>query len=167
MDIHFCEELKYGYIEGEVDAIFNILFAIGLNITKFSDQDLINLKLSDFDTIIIGPNAYMSRHLLRNYKNRFLEFVKNGGTLIVQYQRYPYADGGYTPYSFSYNMPHDRITQRNAKIEIIQPEDSIFKIPNMITENDFDNWVVDRGLYFWKNWDNNYTALLACNDEVV
>jgi hypothetical protein len=37
--------------------------------------------------------------------------------------------------------------------------------PNRITQTDFANWVQERGLYFPKEWDSHYAALLSTNDK--
>jgi hypothetical protein len=37
--------------------------------------------------------------------------------------------------------------------------------PNKITQRDFEGWIQERGLYFPKEWDSHYTAILSTNDK--
>ena len=40
----------------------------------------------------------------------------------------------------------------------------IGKIPNPVSQTDFDGWVQERGLYFAEQWDVKYTPLMASHD---
>ena len=52
----------------------------------------------------------------------------------------------------------------DAPVKILEPNDEIFDTPNDITTADFSGWVQERGLYFMKDWDSRYTALLESHD---
>jgi hypothetical protein len=82
----------------------------------------------------------------------------------VQYQGYGYQNHGFVPHWFEYNQPHDRVTWENAPISILQPEHFLMNLPNAIGEQDFENWVHDRGMYFFGKWDKQYMPILSCSD---
>jgi hypothetical protein len=67
-----------------------------------------------------------------------------------------------TPYPAQ--LSRERVTVEEAPVEILEPEDRVFRYPNQITTHDFDGWVQERGLYFMDRWDPHFTALLACDD---
>ena len=37
--------------------------------------------------------------------------------------------------------------------------------PNKISEQDFNGWVQERGLYFTNSWSSEYTPILSMNDK--
>jgi hypothetical protein len=153
-----------GYVEGAGDRVPEALRQLGLNTTMLSSDDLANRDLSRFQTIILGVRAYAVRDDLRAYNNRLLEYVENGGTLIVQYNTYEILDSQFGPYPFTIRRPHDRVTKEEAPVKILDPSNRLFNFPNKITDRDFEGWVQERGLYFLGTWDSNYKPLLESND---
>jgi LmbE family N-acetylglucosaminyl deacetylase len=158
------EGQKFGYIEGAKEEILPVLQPLGVNIRQFKDADIAHGDLNIYDAIVVGPDAYLLGGQLADNAHRFLEYVEHGGTLIVQYHTYEYQGHGFAPYSFTYSRPHDRVTDENAPVTILAPDNPLFHYPNMINPKDFDNWVHDRGLYFFGRWDGRYTPLLSCAD---
>jgi LmbE family N-acetylglucosaminyl deacetylase len=153
-----------GYVEGAGDTVPDALRQMGVNVTMLSPTDLASGDLSKFQTIVLGIRAYAARDDLRAYNNRLLEYVQNGGTLIVQYNTYEILDGQFGPYPFTINRPHDRVTKEEAPVTILDPSNRVFNVPNQITKTDFDGWVQERGLYFLGKRDPAYKPLLASND---
>ena len=82
----------------------------------------------------------------------------------MQYQQYQYANGGFAPYPVTINRPHDRVTEENAPVSVIDASAPIFTTPNRITAEDFVGWAQERGLYFLGTWDDRFTPLLEMND---
>ena len=169
VDIHIipvkvASGLKYGYVRGAAEGLLDAVSNFGLSIHVISDEELGYVDLCAFDGIVVGPNAYLIRDELRQNAGRFLEYVSNGGTLIVQYQAYGYELHDFAPYPFDYSHPHDRITYPDAPVAILEPQHCLMTRPNTISEEDFAGWIHDRGLYFFGNFDNRYTAILGCND---
>jgi hypothetical protein len=96
--------------------------------------------------------------------SRFRDYVGQGGTLIVQYQGYGYQNKEFSPYPMEYSQPHDRVTYADAPVRFLSPKHVLLHQPNIITQDDFNGWVHDRGLYFFGTWDKRYEAILSCND---
>ena len=61
-------------------------------------DDLAWGNLSRFDAIVTGVRAYERRDDLRANNSRLLEYVFNGGTAIVQYNKFEFNDAQYGPY---------------------------------------------------------------------
>ena len=156
---------KYAYIEGAKEEVLSTLQSVGLNFHTLMDAEIAHGDLDAFDTILVGPNAYTVRDKLADNAQRLLTYVEKGGTLVVQYHGYEYQRPGLAPYPFQYNTPHDRVTNEDAKVHILEPEDHLLLFPNMIGPDDFRGWVHDRGLYFFGQWDRHYTPLLSCADN--
>ena len=77
---------KVGYIMGAGDEMPDALRQLGLDVTVLSPSDVAQGDLSRFETIVCGVRAYNVRADVRANQPRLMEYVKNGGTYIVQYQ---------------------------------------------------------------------------------
>jgi hypothetical protein len=120
--------------------------------------------LSRFHTIVLGIRAYDVRTDVREYNRRLLEYVRNGGTLLVQYNAAigVFNSGQFTPYPAT--LGRERVTVEEAPVRMLDPANSIFHSPNPISERDFNGWVQERGLYFMSSWDSHWKPLLASHD---
>lgn len=164
IDVGFIQGQRYGYVKGAAEGVVEALKPFGIDFHLISDEDMGYLDLSRFHAVVIGPNAYPIRDELRKCASRFLDYVKEGGTLIVQYQGYGYEAPGLAPYPFRYNQPHDRITYEDAPVTLLDPTHAFFRLPNAITPKDFEGWVRDRGMYFFGHWDKRYSTILSSED---
>jgi LmbE family N-acetylglucosaminyl deacetylase len=151
-----------GYVEGSGDDIPVYLQHLGYKVTMLSDNDM-DSDLSSYDAIITGIRAYNTRHQLEFKNKNLLNYVENGGTLIVQYNTNgELATDKIGPYPFK--ISRDRITNEDAPVNILKPGHSLLNYPNKITAQDFENWIQERGLYFPGEWDNKYETVISSND---
>ncbi len=164
IDVNFTKNLKYAYVQGLDENLLSTLLMLGFDIKVLSDSELRYGDLSEFDAILVGPNAYLMRDELAKNTARIRDYVEEGGTLIVQYHGYAYQDRAFSPYPFTYSQPHDRVTNENASVEFLKPDHILLNQPNRITEADFSGWVHDRGLYFFGSWDKRYEPILSSHD---
>jgi LmbE family N-acetylglucosaminyl deacetylase len=164
VDVKLPGQLRVGYIMGTGDEIPSVLQSVGLNTSIITPQELASGDLSRYGTIIVGIRAYDTRTDVREHNRRLLDYVNNGGTLIVQYNQSvgAFNDGHYTPYPAT--EANLRVSVEEQPVEILAPEERVFNWPNKITQKDFDGWVQERGLYFMSQWDPQFKSLLSCND---
>jgi len=155
---------RIGYVRGAADRLPEFLAQVGLQVDRLDAEALLEGDLSRYPVIVIGSRAYGVDKALQRANSRLLDYVRAGGTLIVQYQQYPFIDGGFAPYSMTIARPHDRITDETAPVRILDPSNPIFHLPNEIGADDWSGWVQERGLYFAHTWDPAYTPLLAMKD---
>ncbi len=155
---------KLGYIMGSGDEIPDGLRNLGYDVVLLDDEMLGNVDFSQFDAIITGIRAYNTREQLIYTQPKILEYVENGGTLIVQYTR-PSASLSREigPYPFTISR-QDRVSDETAPISFIDPEHQLLNFPNRITQRDFEGWVQERGLYFLTQWDEKYETILSSHD---
>ncbi len=156
--------LRVAYVPGAGDAVADAIVAMGLSVDVLDDRAVAAGDLSGYEVIVLGIRAYETNATLVASNDRLLEWVRAGGTLIVQYQQYGYFDGEYAPYPLSARRPHDRVSDEGAAIGVLLPDHPAFKRPNEIGPRDFDGWVQERGLYFASEWDDRYQALLETAD---
>jgi hypothetical protein len=154
-----------GYITGGTDPIPDVLRQIGVQVDLLDEVALAFGDLSRYDSIVVGIRGYELRPDLMRNNPRLLDYVKNGGTLIVQYQR-DFAWAKYHPAPFPAEMgqPAARVTDANSPVRFLEPESALLKFPNEITQADFNGWVQERGLYFWGKFGAPYQAVLGLRD---
>lgn len=152
-----------GYIQGAGDVIPTSLRQIGYTVIELENRDITPEKLKNFDAVILGIRAYNTNTRAKYYQKTLHNYVKNGGTLIVQYNTNRRLKvEAVAPYPLK--LSKDRVTNENAEVRIIMPFHEILNYPNKITENDFKGWVQERGLYFPNEWDSHFIAVLSMND---
>jgi LmbE family N-acetylglucosaminyl deacetylase len=165
--IELKKELKpIAYIEGAGDDIPKCLEQIGYTITKLSDEQILNEDLSKYSAIVTGIRAYNTNNRLQVYHQKLMNYVSNGGNLIVQYNtnnRIGPLLAKIGPYPF--NISRDRVTDEHSEINFLMPEHPILNYPNKITKSDFDNWIQERGIYFANEIDTNYVSIFEMNDK--
>lgn len=153
-----------GYIEGAGDVVPESLRQIGYNVTIIKPEQISADNLVNFDAIVVGIRAYNILDELKFKQKFLLDYVNEGGNLIVQYNtsRRVKTDN-IAPYPLQ--LSRDRVTDENAEVRIINTDHPLLNFPNKITANDFEGWVQERGLYFPNQWSDEFTPLLAMNDK--
>jgi LmbE family N-acetylglucosaminyl deacetylase len=171
---------RIGYIMGAGDAMPDALRQLGLEVTLLSPSDLEQGDLSRFDAIVAGVRAYSVRPDLRASQPRLMDYVRNGGTYIVQYQdgtgSFNFGGRGgpavnnapplnIGPYPITVPAGNgSRITVEEAPVAFPHPDSPLLRTPNRITEADFAGWVQERGLNFATQWDPHYQTVLSSHD---
>lgn len=163
VNVQIAPSLKIGYIAGTGDNVPRSLMDIGVSATFLSPQDVATGNLSAFNAIVLGVRAYAVRPELKTYNSCLLDYVKQGGTLIVQYQT-PEFDHDYGPYPYHLGGNPEKVIDETSKVVLLDPKNPALNWPNKITEHDFDGWVEERGHDFMHDWDPHYTALTETND---
>lgn len=164
VDVKVPKDLKIGYIMGAGDDIPTVLQQIGMNVTLIPAEKIVSENLAQYGTIILGVRAYDTQKDLITNNQKLLDFVSNGGTLIVQNNNSvgDFNSGHLTPYPLE--LSRARVSVEEAPVTILDPGNPIFHYPNEIAQKDFDGWVQERGLYFADNWDGHFKPLLSCHD---
>jgi LmbE family N-acetylglucosaminyl deacetylase len=173
LDVKVRSDLSIAYIMGVGDRVPEALQQLGVDFKFLSEDDLAFGDLQQYDVIVTGVRAYLNREDLKAYNSRLLDWVKEGGTMIVQYNKYEFnevvegpdgrrqmKDSPYAPYPAQ--VGSGRVTDENAPIEEVAHP--VFNTPNRITASDWDNWVQERGLYFMGKKDSNYRDLILTHD---
>lgn len=156
---------KIAYIPGAGDDVAACLKEAGYEITELSDEQLASANLSEFNAIVSGVRAYNTNQNLQIHYNRLMDYVKNGGNLIVQYNtnnRIGPLLAKMAPYPF--NISRERVTDENASVSFLNPQHPALQVPNVITAKDFEGWVQERGIYYATEIDSNFTSLLSMQD---
>lgn len=155
---------RVGYVRGAADRVPETLLAVGMPLELIGADSLARGDLSRYDAIVIGSRAYETEPALLANNGRLLDYARNGGLVLVQYQQYPFVDGGFAPFPLTIARPHDRVTDENAPVTALDPANPLFHYPNEIGPDDWRGWVQERGLYFAHSWDTTYVPMLETHD---
>lgn len=163
LDIQIRQE-KIAYIMGAGDEVPDYLKQMGYDVTLLKPQDITPTYLNTFQTIILGIRAYNTVKELAFKQNILLNAVKEGKTMIVQYNTTgKMITPDFSPYPLK--ISRDRVTEENAEVRFLAPNHKVLHYPNTITAADFKGWVQEQGLYYPNEWDVNFTPILSSNDK--
>lgn len=160
VDIHLPANLKVGYIMGTGDSVPEDLAEIGVHAHILTAAELAQGDLSSYDAILIGIRAYTAGDGLAAATPRLLDYVRNGGTVVVQYQSYDFP----APYPIELGRNPEKVVEETAPVALLAPDHPLLTWPNRITSADFDGWVEERGHSFPGAWSPQYTALTETHD---
>ena len=153
-----------GYIMGAGDEIPESLRQMDYNVTLLAPEKITPEAIKDFDAILVGIRAYNTVDALKFKQNTLLDYVKNGGTMIVQYNTSgKLVTNNIAPYELK--LSQDRVTEETAKVTFLEPKHPILNFPNKITEKDFESWIQEQGLYYPNKWGKEFTPILSAHDK--
>lgn len=157
--------LRVGYIAGDNDLVPESLRRIGIQVDLLGEVALAFGNLSQYDAIVVGIRAYELRPDVPRMNGRLLDYVKDGGTLLVEYER-DFAWNKVLPAPFEAKMAQQgvRVTDAESPVRFLDPSSPLLNSPNKITLADFQGWVQERGLYFWSTWAPQYKPVLGLKD---
>ena len=153
---------RIGYIMGAGDEVPQSLEQIGYQVELLEKDQVLADNLAQYDAVILGIRAFNTVDWLAFRNKELFEYAKNGGTVIVQYNTMGMVTDELAPYALK--ISHDRVAVEEAEVRIlVKKHDALYR-PNKISNQDFDNWVQERGLYFANEWDPNFEAVISSND---
>lgn len=157
---------RVGYIEGAGDKVPEALLQMGYDVVMLKEKDITAATLKNLDAVITGIRAYNVNDYLADKYEVLMQYIEQGGNLIVQYNTNNFAgplrNSKIGPYPFA--ISRNRVTDENAKVTFLKPEHQVLNFPNKITDGDFNNWVQERGIYFADQLDPKFETVLAMND---
>ena len=163
VDVKTASGLRVGYVAGTGDDVPQTLDQLGVPYDLLDTAALATGDLTRYSTILLGIRAYAARTDVKTYNQRLLDYVAQGGVLIVQYNT-PEYDNNYGPYTYSMGRNPEEVSEENAPVTLLDPADAVFQSPNRITAADFDGWVEQRGSKFFSTWDARWQPLIETHD---
>ena len=155
---------RIGYIEGAGDKVPEALQQMGFEVVLLKEKDLTPAYLKTFDAVIAGVRAYDVHPWLLARHATLMEYVRDGGNLIVQYNRNQQNEMATNIGPYAFAVSNIRVTDEHAKVNFLQPAHPVLNYPNKITEQDFEGWIQERGIYFAGQTDPAYESVLSMND---
>jgi hypothetical protein len=154
-----------GYIPGAGDKIPEALAVMGYKVVTLKESDIKAANLKQFDAIVTGVRAYNTNEWMNDVYDELMQYVKDGGVLLVQYNtsnQIGPVRAKISPYPF--NISRNRVTDEEAKVNFLIPDHPALNYPNKITDKDFDGWIQERSIYHAENVDTAYKRILSMKD---
>ncbi len=154
-----------GYIAGAGDKVPQALEQMGYKVTMLTEKDISAATLKQFDVVITGVRAYNIHAWLSNVYPVLMQYVKDGGVLLTQYN----TNNSIGPVKaaispFAFTISRNRITDETATVNFLLPDHAALNYPNKITQNDFEGWIQERSIYNAEKADNAYQKILSMKD---
>jgi LmbE family N-acetylglucosaminyl deacetylase len=160
IEVKLAPGLRIGYVMGTGDTVPDAIAALGAEPHLLSDDELGSGDLSRWNVIVVGIRAYSARPALAQAQPRLEEFVRQGGTLVVQYQSGNFP----APLPLAMGRTAERVVDERAPVNLLDPSSPLLSWPNKISGADFDGWFEERGHSFLDSWDSGYIALTETAD---
>jgi LmbE family N-acetylglucosaminyl deacetylase len=161
IDVRLAPGLKIGYVMGTGDELPAAIESLGVKPHLLSAAEVSSADLSQWNVLVLGIRAYAKRPELAAAQARLEDFVRQGGTLIVQYQ-----DGDFpAPVALQLGHSPEKVVEEDAPVRLLTPDHPLLNWPNHITAADFDGWVEERGHGFAASWGAPLTALTETADQ--
>ena len=158
---------RIGYITGAGDKLPDMIRMMGFDVTELGKNDINQGKLNQFDAVVVGVRAYNVNEWMAGKHVILMDYVSNGGNLVVQYNTNSFAGPmqktmiGPKPLTIS----RGRTTEEDADVVFLDENDPLLNFPNKITKNDFSGWIQERGIYYAENFSPDYKAVLSMHDK--
>jgi len=164
VNLKIAPGLKVGFVPGTGSELPQSLASVGVPTTFLSPEDIATGDLSKFNVIILGVRSYSVRPDLSTHNQRLLDFVHQGGTLIVQYQQGAYENDA--PYPLSVGTgSNSTLCDEDSAVQFLLPNSPALSWPNKIGAQDFTGWVEERGHGFADSWGPQWQALFEMHDQ--
>jgi LmbE family N-acetylglucosaminyl deacetylase len=154
---------RVAYIMGAGDLVPSSLSQIGYDVTVLKESQITLAHLKTYDAVVTGIRAYNTNEKMKIHQPVLMQYVAEGGTLIVQYNN---AGGlmvdSIAPYPLK--LSTERITVENAPVTMLNVKHPLLNKPNKISAADFNGWVQERGLYFPSQWGKEFEPVLSSSD---
>lgn len=165
VDLRIPPKLRVGIVKSYDTTLPDALQTLGIEHSLLGGKDLETGNLDQFQTILIDIRGYLERPDLRYSNQRVLKYVSDGGHLVVFYHKsfdWNDADPPYAPYPL--HLSGARVTEENAKVQLLKPSHPLFTTSNRILSSDWEGWIQERGLYFPDTYDTRYEELISMAD---
>jgi len=168
VDCKIAPGLHVGYVSGTGDEVPQSLASIGVKTDFLGPDDLARGDLQKFDVIVLGVRAYAARPELTTNNQRLLDYVKNGGVVIVQYNTTGQTDRDFVlgpyPYRLSSASGSAGVMDETSPITFLDAQSPLLTWPNQIGQQDFVGWFEERGHGFLTSFDDHYKAPIETHD---
>ena len=155
-------DLRVGLVSSYDTTMGSSLREMHVRCDTLSDAVLAGGDLHSYQTIVIDMRAYLVREELRKQNGRLLDWVRQGGNLVVMYQREGEWKQEYAPYPFP--ISRQRVTMEDAPVTVLLPGHPLLCWPNTITSRDWDGWKQERSVYLPARVPAEYERLITTHD---
>ena len=130
VDVDGRAGLKVGYVMGVGDQVpAGHRAARARRCTLLGEQRSGQRPTSaQFDAIMTGTRAYAVRDDLKTYNQRLLDYVKNGGNLIVLYNTPGARPDQFAPFPAELPRNAEEVSEEDSPVEILAPTHQVLTL---------------------------------------
>jgi LmbE family N-acetylglucosaminyl deacetylase len=143
VDVEVPPGLSVIYVRGIGDDVPAALRQIGVTVVTVPAEDFLTVDISKVNTVVFGPRAIELHPELAAQRARVLDFVRGGGTVVVQRGELPTLKWLPTPSGVIRPTP-ERIARPDAPVVVEESRSSLLTWPNQIGADDWAKWVSGR-----------------------
>eukprot|EP01037_Dinobryon_pediforme_P002073 gene2073-2110_t len=159
---------RVGVVAGATDETLSWLRQLDIDAEAVDDAMLADGDLSRYGCLLIGIFGFGQRPALLANRDRIIAWTRAGGSLVTMYHRPEdgWNAGQTPPLHLLPGRPslRWRVTDPAAKVTVLAPGHDLLTTPNVITDEDWQGWVRERGLYFASEWNPAYVPLVELSD---
>ncbi|HEY0780088.1 MAG TPA: PIG-L family deacetylase [Gemmatirosa sp.] len=164
VDVALPAHASVAYVPGVGDNVAPTLADLGLPVTVLDSTALGAGDLSKYTHLVIGPRAYDANPALAANNARLMDWVRRGGTMVVQYGQYEMTRPGVMPYPITLARPAQRVTLEQSPVTVLDAAAGVLAMPNRIGAADWQGWVQERSTYMPQTADPRYRPAIAIED---
>ena len=117
VDVKIAPALKVGYVMGIGDEVPAGIAQLGAAVTMLGEQELATRESRAVRRDRDGDTAYAVREDLKTYNRRLLDYVKDGGNLIVLYNTQEFVPNRYAPYPGQLPARAEEVSEEDSPVE--------------------------------------------------
>ena len=157
--------LSVAYVRGAGDDIDVALKQLGVPVYTLNAEGLLRFGLDGISTLVFGPDAFRVDPGLAGISNRFAEFMRRGGTIVMLSNPAVFSLPGILPYPLAGAAPFpDQVTMSDAPVLPLNARSRLLTWPNRIEASDWSEWVPDRATSIPSKVDPHYEHVLEMHD---
>jgi LmbE family N-acetylglucosaminyl deacetylase len=165
VEITVPKGLVVAYVQGVSDDVPLALQDVGVSVVTIPPADLLAWDLKRISTIVFGPRAFEAHPELLQQMPRFMNFARNGGTIVVQRGGLATLQSGALPFFVDLGTPStQRISDPAAPVARITAAPKVLQWPNLIGANDWKDWVSERAPFAPTRVDPQYEQVIETYD---
>ncbi len=163
-DLAVAPSLAVGYVMGVGDDVPEAIDQLAAEVELLGPEALATGDLARLDAVVVGTRAYAVRPHLHAGNARLLDYVRNGGNLIVLYQTQEFVPDRHAPHPATLPPGAEEVSEEDATVRLLAPDEVVMRTPNRLGAGDFEGWVEQRGSKFFTTWSDAYVPLIETSD---
>lgn len=165
VNVEIPKRLTVAYVRGVGDDIDNALKQLGIPAYTLNAEGLLRFGLDGVSSLVFGPDAFRVDPNLAGMSDRFAEFVRKGGTIVMLSNPVALSLPGIVPYPLALAAPYpDKVAMSTAPVTPLTAGDRLLSWPNRIVPADWSDWVGDRATFIPSTVDPRYARVLEMHD---
>ncbi len=165
VDITVPPELTVLYVPDGMDDVRSALTQVGVSAREISPEQLLTQDLKNVRAIALASHALEKYPDLAAQSKRLLDFVRDGGTLVIQRGDNATVSSRLFPYPIALQRINpERVVQPDAPVTLLDAKARLLNWPNKLSLVDWSEWVVGRAELVPTTVDSRYARIIETHD---